>query len=151
MTNFHELVNIRRGNCTPEIFQMKADLRKWGRSTQLLNEMNWEIKNIEKLIVSTKKDEEKLQKETVKSLLMSYQERIDNLKKETAELVGFSNKMDAMVSALDSEEQMFLRMRYKNGAGFDSICRKMCMSRATVFRFQKKCILHIMDNLSKSK
>lgn len=150
MRNLHNLVDIKMGKCTPEMFQLKADLRKWGRTTQILNEMNDEINKMEKSFRAIEENTA-LQGEKGKYIRKSCQERISNLTKEAEELMEFANKMDSIVSLLKDEEQMYIRMRYQKGLGFDAISLKMFISRATVFRLQEKCLVHMLEIINEKE
>lgn len=72
-------VHIKK-SCTSEVTELKADLRRWGETAQVLEVLRNEIKRMEKSIDELKENDiSPLQKEV---LLQEMQERTDSLAKE---------------------------------------------------------------------
>ena len=152
MQSLHEVVHNTpiylkaariRKSCTPEVAELKADLRKWGETAQVLVALKNEIKRMEKSIDELKENGiSPLQKE---ALLQEMQERTDSLAKEAEKRVHLALEIDSIVSGLDADEETFLRLRFQEKISMTGIQNRMYLSRASAFRLQNKCFSHVLE------
>ena len=132
-------VHIKK-SCTSEL---KADLRRWGETAQVLEVLRNEIKRMEKSIDELKENDiSPLQKEV---LLQEMQERTDSLAKEAEKRMHLALGIDSIVSGLDADEETFLRLRFQEKISITGIQNRMFRCRASVFRLQNRCFKHILE------
>lgn len=137
-------VHIKK-NCTQEVTELRADLRRWGETAQVLEVLRNEIERMKKSIDGLKENDiSPLQKEV---LLQEIQERTDSLVKEAEKRMHLALEIDSIVSELDAEEETFLRLRFQEKISITRIQSRMYLSRASVFRLQNKCFRHVLDIL----
>lgn len=135
-------VHIKK-KCTPEVEELKAALRKWGETAQVLEVLRNEIKRMEKSIDELKENDiSQLQKEV---LLQEIQERTDSLAKEAEKRMYLALEIDSIVSGLDADEETFLRLRFQEKISITGIQNRMFRCRASVFRLQNRCFKHILE------
>ena len=135
-------VHIKK-SCTSEVTELKADLRRWGETAQVLEVLRNEIKRMEKSIDELKENDiSPLQKEV---LLQEMQERTDSLAKEAEKRMHLALGIDSIVSGLDADEETFLRLRFQEKISITGIQNRMFRCRASVFRLQNRCFKHILE------
>ena len=135
-------VHIKK-SCTSEVTELKADLRRWGETAQVLEALRNEIKRMEKSIDELKENDiSPLQKEV---LLQEMQERTDSLAKEAEKRMHLALGIDSIVSGLDADEETFLRLRFQEKISITGIQNRMFRCRASVFRLQNRCFKHILE------
>ena len=135
-------VHIKK-SCTSEVTELKADLRRWGETAQVLEVLRNEIKRMEKSIDELKENDiSPLQKEV---LLQEMQERTDSLAKEAEKRMHLALGIDSIVSGLDADEESFLRLRFQEKISITGIQNRMFRCRASVFRLQNRCFKHILE------
>lgn len=130
--------------------QMKKALLDWGGALDLCARKEEQLRKAERLRKEHRKIWEQSESAEGQRILeeidRAYEGELERIRDGIAETLRRKEEMDRKIRNLEGEEQQFLLMRYGKGYGFDYICLKLHMSRASIFRLQDK-ILQELDEV----
>ena len=109
--------------------RMKLRLRDWGCAVERCRRTQEELRRLKEIEggeMPQWKEEYDREKERLENKLQG----IWREKKE----------MDGRIERLEENEQVYIRLRFEKGYGFDYIAARLYMSRATVFRLQDRVL-----------
>lgn len=132
--------------------QMKNRLWNWGQAVErcLWKEEDLQrLKEMHQVRYRMIKEEKGIgKKEKLQKLEEEYVRQMQEIREELNKIISEKKWMDEKIGKLDRDEEMFLRMRFEKGYGFDFIAIKMHLSRATLFRMQDRILKKLMDEKS---
>ena len=132
------------GEMKEEKRKMKRTLWSWG---QAMERFGWKAEELEKM-----EGFYKLQRKiwegnsnpqaqrALEKAEREYEEKVMKLRLEMEGLLMEKARVDGLLRELSEEEQTYVRMRFEKGYGFEYICMKMHLSRATLFRMQDRLL-----------
>ena len=122
-----------------ERIQMKQKLSKWGGAIEYCNKKQLEIEKLQRMInqfLIVGKNAPFLEQENVsiKEAKCLYEFEITKALECIKNEMKQYSKMERYIEKLNYEEQVFLKLRYGKGYGYDYISLQTHKSRATCFR-----------------
>ncbi len=135
---------MRRNLDLDEKEEMKELLWNWGQAMERYRWKEAALQKLEAAYEAEKKnwEQEKAEKseKEMERAKAEYGIETEKLRREMAWILREKAKMDAMIGRLTMDEEMFVKLRFEKGYGFDYISVKMHLSRATLFRMQNRVL-----------
>ena len=124
--------------------EMKRRLRDWGQTMERLAWKKDELEKLRQFYELQKKvwdgDEDEKSRKMLEKKKREYEGEVRRIRLEMEEMLQEKGRIDGMLQRLTAEEEMFVRMRFEKGYGFDYMGMKLHQSRATLFRLQDRVL-----------
>lgn len=124
--------------------QMKKKLWNWGNALERFGWKEEELRKLQMFHELQKKvwegNETQKAMKALEKIQKEYEAEVKRIRLEMEELLLEKAWIDGFIKKLTEDEEIFVRMRFEKGLGFDFIGMKMHLSRATLFRIQDRVL-----------